>query len=431
MIWAWLTKVPKYALVFGLIVLSTVGFYIWRVTYRARHFLDGLNKPGVVEDVRPKMAKVEANHEHMLLVDNDLYDLNGGGLIFRNWLKEGMPAKLFWEAESKTMLAQYERGFVRYKLDGTEATAMPEKYPFGIADDYKWIVFARDKDIWRADMDWKALKLTNEKRVTSIGQFNDQNFARDIVIGTEKTLLIRQLNKVLHVNFATGDVKPMQISLIDINKRRSPDSKGVVGLENGRFYFYNVDTDEAKYFPVGRGAINDYQWLGNDRCAAIAGGTRVVLYDRRQNTLKEVVTLSTQCSKIGEPSPDGRFVFCYSWKGGDLVDVEKKTATPFKGGAGISWVSSDTFAFSREVPDSDLRGTWLQKVGEGERRVSPEPYLVGKAGGFIVPLPSGEQVVFATKRGIAKMKPNGSQLVEVVRSVHAPERVLAIQDWKQ
>jgi hypothetical protein len=204
-----------------------------------------------------------------------------------------------------------------------------------------------------------------------------------------------------------------------------------VGLENGRFYFYNVDTDEAKYFPVGRGAINDYQWLGNDRCAAIAGGTRVVLYDRRQNTLKEVVTLSTQCSKIGEPSPDGRFVFCYSWKGGDLVDVEKKTATPFKGGAGISWVSSDTFAFSREVPDSDLRGTWLQKVGEGERRVSPEPYLVGKAGGFIVPLPSGEQVVFATKRGIAKMKPNGSQLVEVVRSVHAPERVLAIQDWKQ
>ena len=102
----------------------------------------------------------------------------------------------------------------------------------------------------------------------------------------------------------------MQISLIDINKRKSPDSKGVVGLENGKFYCYNVDTDEAKYFPVGRGAINDYQWLDNDRCAAIAGGTRVILYDRKQNTLKEVVTLSVQCTKIGEPSPDGRFVFC-------------------------------------------------------------------------------------------------------------------------
>jgi hypothetical protein len=113
------------------------------------------------------------------------------------------------------------------------------------------------------------------------------------------------------------------------------------------------------------------------------------------------------------------------------VDVQKKTATPFKGGAGITWVSNETFAFSREVPDSELRGTWLQKAGEGEKRVSPEPYLVGKAGGFIMPLPSGDQVVFATKQGIGKMKPNGSELVEVVKPVHAPERILAIQDWKQ
>lgn len=429
--WRWIKAFPKYALVFGLIVLSTVAFYIWRVTYRARHMLDAFNQPRPVEDVRPKVAKVEANHEHMVLVDNDLYDLDSGAVLFRNWLKDRVPVKLFWEADSKTMLAQYERGFVRYKLDGSEAAVMSEKYPFGIADDYKWIIFARDKDVWRADMDWKALKTTNEKKVTSIGQFNDVNFAGNIVLGTEKTLLIREMNKVLHVNLDSGDVKPMQISLIDINKRKSPDSKGVVGLENGKFYFYSVDTDEAKYIPVGRGAINDYQWLDKDRCVAIAGGTRVILYDRKQNKLTEVVTLSAQCSKIAEPSADGRFVFCYSWKGGELVDLEKRAATPLKGGAGITWLSSDTFAFSREVPDSDLRGTWLQKAGEGERRVSPEPYLVGKAGGFIMALPSGDLVVFATKQGITKMKPDGGEVAEVVKLAHAPERVLGIQDWKQ
>jgi hypothetical protein len=429
--WGWVRQFPKYALVFAVIIGSTAAFLVWRITYRARHRLNAFSQPLPVEDLRPKMAKVEADHDRMILVDNDLYDVETGELVFKSWLKEGMPVKQFWQADSKTVLAQYERGFVRYNLDGTEAAVMQEKYAFGIADDYRWIVYVRGGDIWRADMDWKALKTTNERKVTSIGKFNDQNFAGNIVLGTEKTLLVREMNKVLHVESATGEVKPMDISLVDISKRKSPDSKGVVGLENGRFYFYNVDTDEAKYFPVGRGVINDYQWLDDDRCAAIAGGTRVILYDRKQNKLTEVVTLAAQCSKIAEPSADGRFVFCYSWKGGELVDLEKRVATPLKGGAGITWLSSDTFAFSREVPDSDLRGTWLQKTGEGERRVSPEPYLLGKAGGFIMALPSGDLVVFATKQGIMKMKPDEGEVAEVVKLAHAPERVLGIQEWKQ
>jgi hypothetical protein len=46
-------------------------------------------------------------------------------------------------------------------------------------------------------------------------------------------------------------------------------------------------------------------------------------------------------------------------------------------------------------------------------------------------LPSGDLVVFATKQGIMKMKPDEGEVAEVVKLAHAPERVLGIQEWKQ
>jgi len=45
-------------------------------------------------------------------------------------------------------------------------------------------------------------------------------------------------------------------------------------------------------------------------------------------------------------------------------------------------------------------------------------------------LPSAGLVVFATKHGLSKMKPDGSELAEIVKLAHSPERVLGIQDWK-
>lgn len=423
---------PKYLISAIVAVGSVTGFCLWWFLRKSATSENHPAPPPAIVDNSAKLALIESKPERLLLVDNDLYDLDTGDVIFKSWLQDRMPAKLFWEPDSKTMLAQYERGFVRYKLDGKEVAAIPEKYLFGIADDYQWIVFSRDKDIWRAEMDWKELKFANERKVTSIGQFNDQNFAGNIMLGTQKTLVVRNaMNQILRVNLGTGDVHPTKIPLLEIGKRRSPDSKSVVGIQNGQFYCYDVDTDTADTMTIGRGAITDYQWLDNDRCVVIAGGTHVGVYDRKNKTLNEVVALPGQYPKVGEPSPDGRFVFCYRSKGGVLVDLEKKTATPIQGGAGISWVSNDTFVLSREVPDSDLRGTWLEKAGEAERRVSPEPYLVSKAGGTIIPLTSADVVVFATKQGLSKMKPDGSDVAEVVKLTHAPERVLGIQNWQQ
>jgi hypothetical protein len=428
MSWRWVKAFPKIALVFVILVGSTLAFAFWWVLLRKPKNTAQFQR-APVEDLGPKIAEAEAKMGSLILVDNDLYDVESGHLIFRNWLKHGMPSKLFWEPASKTVMAQYPLAFVRYGLDGAEKGSLGEKHRFAIADDYKWFVFAKDKDIWLADVDWASMKLA-ERKVTSIGQFNDQFFAENIILGTEKTLIFRNLNQILRVDLKNGEVHPMKIPLQEIGKRRSPDSKSVVGLQNGQFYCYDVDADEAKEIQVGRGVINDYQWLGNDRCAAISAMKAVVLYDRPKHTLTEVCPLAAPCNRIGEPSPDRRFVFCVGRGHLVLVDLEKRTAVPITGGQGVSWVSHDTFAFSREIVDSTLRGTWLQTVGQGERRVSPEPFLVRKAGGFIMALPSGGMVVFATKQGLSKMKPDGTELVDLVKLARPPERVLGIQEWK-
>jgi hypothetical protein len=426
----WIRAFPKFALVFILIVGSTAAFGVWWFVLRPYRNMSW-GGPRVVEDIGPKLAKLEAKQGRLLLVDNDLYEIDTGTLIFKNWLKNGMPQRLFHDSGTKKFVAQYERGFVRYEPSGVAEATLLHKFKPAFSDDLKWMLYAKDKDLWRADVDWKEFRLANERKVTAIEQFNETFLADNIILGTEKTVIVRNSNKLLRVNLESGDVKPVRMPLGDISKRRSPDSKSIVGVEGGQFYCYDVDTDESKTIPVGRGAMNDYQWLGNDKCVAIAGGKTVVLYDRTEHTLTELTTLPFQCSKIGEPSPDGRYVFCTGRGSGVLVDVEKKTATTITGGAGVQWVSNDAFAFSRDVPDSDLRGTWLQTAGEAERRVSPDPYLVGKLGGFIMPLPSGDMIVFATKHGLSKMKSDGSAVAELAKLPVPPSRVLGVQEWKR
>jgi hypothetical protein len=428
MIRRFLRAFPKYFIALAVIVASVTTLVIWKFRHGALSMFAGLFAPSAPR-IRPEPL-IEGREGRLLLVDKDLYDLDSGAVLATDWLEKGMPEKLFYDAAAKKFVAQYGNGFVRSAPNGAAEAMLLRKFKPAYSEDLKWVVFAKGKDIWRADVDWKEFKLVNEKKVTAVEQFNEASFAENIMLGTEKTLVVRNMMKLLRVNLETGDVKPVRLNIGGIRKHRSPDGKSIVGLENGQFYCYDVDSDDAKTIPVGRGVMNDYQWFGNDRCVAIAAGRKAVLYDRSKHTLTELAALPFQCSVIALPSPDNRFVFCLGGGKGVLLDLERKTATQVAGGAGMCWVSDDTFAFSREVPDSDLRGMWLQTVGEGERRISPEPYLVGKKGAELMALKSTGLVIFATKHGLSKMRPDGTGLAEFVKLAHPPERVLAIQEWK-
>lgn len=312
-----IARSPKWALVLTVLVVSTALFTFWWIARNAKS-----GGGADVEDFGAKLALMESKQGRLLLVDNDLYEIDTGTVIFRGWLKEGVPQRLFYDAAEKKFIARYDRGFVRYAPTGVAEAKILPKGKAAFADDLKWVLYVKDKEIWRADVDWAAFTLTNDRKVTSIEQFNEAFFTDNIILGTEKTLVVRNANKLLHVNLESGTVKPFQLPLGDIADRRSPDSKSVVGTKDGQFYCYDVDSDDTKTVNVGRGVMNDYLWLGNDRCLAIASGKMVVVYDRLQNTLTELTALPFQCSKISVPSLDGRFVFCTGRDKGVLVDVE-------------------------------------------------------------------------------------------------------------
>jgi hypothetical protein len=44
-------------------------------------------------------------------------------------------------------------------------------------------------------------------------------------------------------------------------------------------------------------------------------------------------------------------------------------------------------------------------------------------------LPTLEIVIFATKHGLSRMKPDGTELVELLKLAQPPSQVLAIQTW--
>ncbi len=429
--WPLIKQFPKYALVLGVIVGSTVLFLGWWVFHSRK--ADGLNRPTPVEDFGPKLALIQAKYDHLLLVDNDLYDIDDGQLLFKDWLKGSIPLRLFYDATAKKIIGQYDGGFVRFTLDGHENARLAKPTKVAFADDRRTAVFGQAKEVWRADVDWQAFKFINEKKVTSIEQFNEANFADNIALLTSKTLVVRNFNVLLRVDLKTGRVKPVQIPMADIGKRRSPDSKWLVGVMNGQFYCYDVDADEPKATPIGRAAMTDFQWLGNDRCIALVAGKGIASYDRLTNDLTEVTALPFPCFKIGEPSPDGRFIFAaggIDGRNGALVDLEQKTALKVKGGAGITRVSDDAFAFSREVPDSSLRGSWLQTAGETENRMSPEPFLVSNAGAQLLVMAAAGLGILETQHGLLRMKLDGTELAEPIKLQHPAAHVLAIQRWE-
>ena len=430
--WLYAKQFPKYALVFGIIAGSTALFTTWWMFHSHAKAHSPRDIAAEQAAIRAQTAKAEARIDYLFLADDDLYDAGTGECLFKNWLHGDHPLHLFFDPKSKKILGQYDRGFARYAFDGMREAAMMRNEPLAFCDGFKKVVFAKNKNVWIADADWQNFRFANERQVTTIDSFYEQNFAANILLLTTKTLVVRNLNNLLRVNLETGNVKPMRMPLVNIAKQRSPDSRWLVGTQSGQFFCYDVDADNAKTIPIGRNGISDFQWLGSDKCIGLAAGKEIVVYDRPAHTLTENATLPFPCFKIGEPSPDGRFIFAaggIDGRNGGLVDLEKKTATPIRGGAGITWASNDTFAFSRDVLDSDLRGIWTKKIGEPEKRVSVEPCLLTLNSLCLVKLQTSDKlIILETTRGFIRMRSNDIK-AEFILERHQPStQISAMQN---
>ncbi len=430
--WLLAKQFPKYALVFGVIAGSTALFAVWWIFYARAKAHPPRDTAAEQAAIRERAVRAEARIDYLFLADDDLYDAGTGECLFKRWLKGDAPTRLFYDATAKKLYGQFAKGFARYAFDGTREATMMGADSLVFFDGFKKVVFAKGKNVWVADADWQNFRLINERQVTTIDSFYENHFAENILLLTSKTLVVRNLNNLLRVNLETGNVKPMRMPLVKLDKQRSPDSRWMVGMINGQFFCYDVDADVAKTILIGRNGFSDFQWLGNDKCVCLASGKLIVVYDRPAHQLNECNALPFPCFKIGEPSPDGRFIFAdgrIDGRNGVLVDLDKRTAVAINGGTGMTWVSDDTFIFSRDVPDSDERGTWLQKAWKNEKKVSIDPYIVDGFGLRLISSQTTQIVTFATSRRLVMIKYNESDATIGVPLTRSTRGLMQINSW--
>ena len=438
-----LRKAPKYVFVFAVIGVSSALFWFWwisRPKKTAQLPPSGPSAPSVPNRPPPPSAspvdkragyaeKVRGKFDRLLLVDNELYDMSEGKVVISEWLQHGMPRKLMVDPETNTLMALYPNARIRYALEGRETGRLPGPSEMFVSANERWALFIRDKDFWHADLDKASFKLVNEKRVTSLGQFWGSNLKENIMLVGEKRLVFRHQNNPLVITLESGEVKPLQIPTWQLESRRSPNGRYFVGIERGMFMQVDVDSDNVLLENFGNATMDGAQWLGNDRCIYLSSGRALMEFKRGAQDLIKLKEFAKPYKVIGFPSPNQRYLFVANSNYIVLVDLNTKKELPVALGSGHTWVTDDTYVFSRDTLDTTQRGTWLQRAGQAERRVSQEPFMVGQ-GENADRLPELGIAVAFTKRGMLKIPTDGQGDATPLPMAEPPKSSVRIEQWR-
>ncbi len=427
--WRIIKQFPKFAVVGAVFIISTGLFVFWWMTKKpARPQQERVDYRKI--EKAAKVAALPAKMGWLALVGKDLYDVSTGERIFQDWLN-GIPQRLFYQPETNKLMVQVERGIMRYGIDGRKDGAMGETSPPAFSSDGKRAMFVRDGDIWLADVDWNAFAFSNERQATKLGQFVPNYFEPNVRLFSEEALIMRLQNKLIRVDLQNGDIQPVKIPQLNVPKRRSPNGRYMLNEEGGKLCFYDVNRLEAKVVASIPERLSDVQWIDDDSCALILGATKFAVYNRVSGSLNQIATLPFSCSQIAQASPNGGYMLCGGRKGVAVVDLKRKAASDFGTPAQhFGWVSDDTLIYTRDVPNTNLRGTWLRTIGDAERLVVAEPYIAGLNGsGAVAPLRQVELVVFGTRDALYRMKPDGSELTELVALKRMVARIVAVEIW--
>lgn len=426
---------PKLALAGGVFLGSTALFLVWWL----------LRSPGArqaaddAEAARSAMrtqqaALVEERAGRLFLAGSDLYDVETGEVLFKNWLGGEPPSSVSYEPATKTFLAQFARGLVRCNADGSQRASLSFPHTVAFAKDLSYALYAKESDVWKTPIGLPELKLAEGGRVTTMGVFPEAYFAENLVLVTDETLVVRNMNNLLRVTLKTGNVTPMRMSLIDLGQRRSPDSRTVLDRQDGTLLAFDVDTSEIRQCPLGRinQKITGWLWLDNARCAVLVGNAGIAFYDLKENSLSDVTPLPVPCQHIHSLSPEGKRFLCVASRhnpAGFVFDADtKKLETLPAGAQGIGWIAADTLLFARDIPDSATRGTWIKKLTQPEMRVTEDPCVVVQdVGPLAISLREAGYIVFVTRQGLCRAKPGGTDFKVLTALEGQPPLLKAIR----
>ncbi len=408
-------RFPKFVLVATVLLVSTLSFMFWWQARQAKT-PEGMAARQAEQSAAEKLldAKVTSRLERLFIAGDHLYDSGTGELVFRDWLSSDYPSEIYYQKKERKIICRFEGRFTRYDLEGHREADMSHTNGIVVSPGLERVFFPEKGDLWISGVDWPRFALNDRRQVTKLGNLQESNMMSNVLLGSAKFLILNNMNVLLRINLETGHVAPVRLP--SMNPRgRAPDGALTIGSNDlpgeNRVFAYDLDKDEAKFEGLGKEKIIDCLWLDNTKALILVNGRRVMSYDRALNSFSEVCALPAFCRRLSSPSPDKRYLFGVG-EGLILIDTKEKKAEIFKlAGQNLDWIGNDTMLITMEVPSTDHRGTWVQKVGGQPRRITTEPYLLGRDGATAVMLmPELKWAVFGTRDRLFRVNPDGDEL---------------------
>jgi hypothetical protein len=299
----------------------------------------------------------------------------------------------------------------RLAVNGSDRNLPPPRVEsatgFVYSRDARQLVYARNGDLWLADLDWNLNKAKEGRRLTTTGVFNDTRggwWSGDSLVVGEYRVSLRD-----------GHVSEPTIGWFRIEDRRSPDGRTVLRESASReLRAYDLRTDSWSDLLLDGVNARSFLWLDDDRAVINNWNNELLEFDRRRGSVVRVIAKLDWYDELFAPSPDGRFFMATDGKGDHrllLIDSRSWAVTPLTAGMrDVVWADAGAFFFARDEP-IEMRGTWRYAVAAGaEQKVSPYPSKQ------LVVLPAAGYAVFLANSNLWRVDVDGSDLKQLTTS---------------
>jgi hypothetical protein len=415
---------PKAFVVVSVLVGSTVLFTLWWVFGRSEPVVPQATDktpqptPAVVDTSNEAAAGIPEKIDHLLMIDDDLWDIEAGELLMADWLEGDLPNTLSYDEETQSLIGQFSRGIVRYDLSGRIQGTITRSDGLLFSDAFDSILYAEGGDIWRAGIDWAEFAVMNPQQVTSIGSFSDRSFTGNVLLGSPNNLIVRNRNQFLRVDLKAGEVATTPMNMNGLVRRRSPEGNVIVGglsQPGGTlFYAYHLDENRQEVFELGnRLAVTDYLWLNDRSCAFLVANQIVGLYEMEPEGIREIVKLPFPCRGLVGPSPGGGFVLAAGTPGLVMVDLHSKEAEKLTIAAEqAEWLEEGVLLLANGGNDTQFRGTWKVGMGAPPKRITNQPFLGDRSGRTLAKRLEGDAgLVFVTQSGLFHLQTGSTEAI--------------------
>jgi hypothetical protein len=261
--------------------------------------------------------------------------------------------------------------------------------------DLRRVIYLRDGDVWRAELDWATREFQNHRQVTRVGILNPARSGDiSLIAWHENILLMRtrfsQERPILRVNLLSGEIEELEPMMVFIDGMfPNPSASLLCASHRELLACYDVSTGEAFRVSLPRqiGGVPtpvarrpgtreppaSFAWV-DDRTFLVTAPRRetqhLLRVDLGRRSAHELIELPGS-GMVVEVLPGGRHAAAWV-QNGPAVRIAladgAADALPDEIGRGGAWLDESKYVHTRERGSISEIGVWLYDVARQDHR---------------------------------------------------------------